>query len=137
MTEQTKTHSTSRADALHGLAHVFVRGLKVEAVVGIHEHEKVGPQPLIISIDLTAQESAASHDDSIHSVVCYEKVVRGVQAICGMGHVNLIETLAEKIAAHCLTDKRVHAVRVLVEKPQAFSECASVGVEIERLQTFS
>lgn len=137
MTEQTKTHSRSRADALHGLAHVFVRGLEVEAVVGIHDHEKLGPQPLIISIDLTAQESSASHDDNIASVVCYEKVVQGVQEICGMGHVNLIETLAEKIAAHCLADKRVHAVRVLVEKPQAFSECASVGVEIERLQTFS
>ncbi len=137
MTEQTKSHSATRADALRGLAHVFVRGLEVEAVVGVHEHEKVAPQRLLISIDLTTHESALGHNDTLESVVCYEDVVRAVQAICAKGHVHLIETLAEKIAARCLEDKRVHAIRISVEKPDAFAECASVGVEIERLQTFS
>ena len=137
MTEQTKSHATTRADALRGLAHVFVRALEVEAIVGVHDHEKVAPQMLWISIDLTVHEAERGHGDTLAAVVCYEDVVRGIQAICAEGHVNLIETLAEKIASRCLEDRRVHAVRVLVEKPDAFSECASVGVEIERLQTLS
>ncbi len=137
MTEQATQRIPSRADALRGLAHVFVRGLEVEAIVGVHDHEKLAPQPLLVSIDLTVRETPDGHGDRLESVVCYEDVVRAVQAICSRGHVNLIETLAEKFAAECLADKRVHAVRVLIEKPQAFPECASVGIEIERLQTLS
>lgn len=135
MTEQAKQRTPFRADALRGFAHVFVRDLEVEAVVGVHDHEKQAPQPLCISIDLTVREAPEGLGDRLASAVCYEQVVRAVQAICRAEHVNLIETLAERIAARCLEDSRVHAVRVRVEKPRAFSECASVGVEIERLQT--
>lgn len=137
MTEQAKPYSASRPDALRGLAHVYVRDLEVEAVVGVHDHEKLAPQPLRISIDLTVREASEGHEDKLSQVVCYEEIVRGVQEICGEDHVNLIETLAERIAAFCLADKRVHAVCVAVEKPQAFSECAGVGVEIERLQSLN
>ena len=135
MTEQTRNLSASRADALRGLAHVFVRGLEVHAVVGVHDHEKAAPQLLRISIDLTTDESSLRDSDSLESVVCYENVVRTVQSICAEGHMNLIETLAERIAARCLEDRRVHAIRISVEKPDAIAECAAVGVEIERLQT--
>jgi len=134
MTEQTSKRSLFEADAVRGLAHVFVHDLKVEATIGVHEHEKLGPQPLGISIDLTVRELPGTLSDSLDQVVCYEDVVRKVQAICEDGHVNLIETLAERIATSCLADARVHAVRIRVEKPNAFEECASVGIEIERLQ---
>lgn len=134
MTEQTSRRSQFEADAIRGIAHVFVRDLSVEATVGVHEHEKTGPQPLRISIDLTVSELRGPAQDELEKVVCYEDVVRKVQGICGEEHVNLIETLAERIASSCLADARVHAVRVRVEKPNAFEECASVGIEIERLQ---
>ncbi len=134
MTEQTSKRSLFEADAVRGIAHVFVRDLAVDARVGVHEHEKAGPQPLLISIDLTVREVPRSAPDNLAEVVCYEDVVRKIQAICSGDHVNLIETLAERIAASCLEDGRVQAVRVRVEKTQAFEECASVGIEIERLQ---
>lgn len=136
-TEQKSKRSLFEADAVRGLAHVFVRDLYVEATVGVHDHEKLGPQPLSISIDLTVREAPSARSDSLHEVVCYEDVVRKVQDICERGHVNLIETLAEQIAGSCLEDKRVHAVRVRIEKPEAFEECVSVGIEIERLQPLS
>ncbi|MEM8744324.1 MAG: dihydroneopterin aldolase [Pseudomonadota bacterium] len=134
MTEQTARRSIFEADAVRGLAHVFVRDLEVNASVGVHEHEKLGPQPVLISIDLTVRELPGQNSDHIGDVVCYEDVVNKVQDICEQDHVNLIETLAERVAASCLEDHRVHAVRVRVEKPQAIQECASVGIEIERLQ---
>ena len=134
MTEQTLKRSQFEADVIRGLAHVFVRNLEVEATVGVHEHEKLEPQPLRISVDLTVRELPGSVSDNLDQVVCYEDVVHKVQAICEDDHVNLIETLADRIADSCLKDARVHAVRVRVEKTQAFAECASVGIEIERLQ---
>ena len=134
MTEQTAKRSLFEADAVRGLAHVFVRDLAVDATVGVHEHEKNGPQPLRVSIDLTVREMPRPVQDKLHEVVCYEDVVHKVQTICAAGHVNLIETLAERIAASCLADARVYTVRVRVEKTGAFEECGSVGIEIERLQ---
>ena len=52
-------------------------------------------------------------------------------------HVNLIETLAERMAAHCLADARVESVRVRVEKPDILPSCRSVGIEIERRRSSS
>lgn len=134
MTEQTARRSIFEADAVRGLAHIFIRDLQVQASVGVHEHEKQGPQPLRISIDLAVRELPDPKGDHISDVVCYEDVVRKIHDICKLDHVNLIETIAERVAVSCLSDPRVHAVRVRVEKPQAIEECRSVGIEIERLQ---
>ena len=55
-----------------------------------------------------------------------------VRAVVAAGHVQLVETLAERIAETCLADERVMAARVKVEKLDVFADAASVGVEIER-----
>jgi dihydroneopterin aldolase len=137
MNKQAAHAKTYRADAMRGTRHVFVRELVVEATVGVHDHEKLGPQPLVISVDLTVREEPGDHRDQLGRVVCYESIVRLIQGICRNGHLNLIETLAEHIAEGCLEDPRVRAARVRVEKPEALSECRSVGIEIERLQAIT
>jgi len=65
-------------------------------------------------------------------VVCYAEIVAGVREIVAAGHINLVETLAERIAARCLSDGRVRSARVRIEKLDVFADAASVGVEIER-----
>ncbi len=72
--------------------------------------------------------------DDIRNVVSYEIVVKKVEAIIAHGHVNLVETLAERIAEACLKDKRVMAARVRIEKPDIIKNARSVGVEIERVR---
>ncbi len=134
MTEAPIVRSAIYADALKKTRHVFVRGLQIEARVGIYEHEKNKPQRLIVGVDLTVREEREGHEDRLEKVVCYETVVRGIKKIASQGHVNLIETLAERIAQVCLEDWRVLAVRVCIEKPDVFDDCDSVGIEIERLR---
>jgi len=58
-----------------------------------------------------------------------------MRAITEESHINLVETLAERIAGLCLADARVARVRVCVEKLDIYEEAASVGVEIERVRT--
>ncbi len=135
MTDRATNRPFAFADALRGTRHVFVKALKLTATVGVHEHEKRAPQRLIVSVDLTVKEDPTGHGDQLEKVVCYSDVVERIQAICKSGHVNLIETLAERIAESCLADQRVLAVRVRLQKPDAIADCASVGIEIERLQT--
>jgi dihydroneopterin aldolase len=48
------------------------------------------------------------------------------------GHVQLVETLAERLAEACLADARIKVARVRVEKLDVFADAASVGVEVER-----
>lgn len=113
---------------------MFVRDLEVMATLGIHEHEKVAPQRIIVSIDLSVLEGEQTIADDISNVVSYEIVVKKVEAVIAQGHVNLVETLAELIAASCLKDKRVMAARVRIEKPDIIANARSVGIEIERVR---
>jgi 7,8-dihydroneopterin aldolase/epimerase/oxygenase len=125
------------ASAAKGLRLVFVRDLEVMATLGIYDVEKLAPQRVIISIDLSVLEGMEAVADDISNVVSYEIVVKKVEAIIAQGHVNLVETLAELIAASCLKDKRVVAARVRIEKPDIIPNARSVGIEIERLKNSS
>jgi 7,8-dihydroneopterin aldolase/epimerase/oxygenase len=120
------------ASAKNRLRHVFVRDLALKALIGIYEHEKKKPQRIIVNIDLSVQESPGKMADEISHVVSYEIIAKKVESVIAEGHVNLVETLCEKIAASCLKDKRVMAARVRVEKPDIIKNAKSVGVEIER-----
>jgi 7,8-dihydroneopterin aldolase/epimerase/oxygenase len=120
------------ANAAQGLRHVFVRDLDCIASIGIYEQEKRKPQRIIVNIDLSVEEATGPTADDISHVVSYEVVVKKVEAILAEGHVNLVETLCDRIAQACLKDKRVVAARVRVEKPDIIPNARSVGVEIER-----
>lgn len=120
------------SDAGERVRHVFIRDLELDANIGVHAHEKNGPQKVLISVDLSVLETPGPLDDHLANVVCYEDVIERIQAIVGKGHINLVETLAERIAEACLDDRRVIATCVRVEKINAVPQAASVGVEIER-----
>jgi dihydroneopterin aldolase len=117
------------------LRHVFVKDLKVDALIGIYPEEKTTPQKIVVNIDLSVKEGDDPLSDDIKNVVSYEIVVKKVEEIVAAGHVGLAETLAERIAAACLRDKRVMAARVRIEKPDVIPNARSVGVEIERLRS--
>jgi 7,8-dihydroneopterin aldolase/epimerase/oxygenase len=120
------------ASAKARVRHVFVRDLECMALIGIYDHEKVKPQRIIVNIDLSVQETEGPMADEISHVVSYEIIAKKVESILEEGHINLVETLCEKIAQACLKDKRVLAARVRVEKPDIIPNARSVGVEIER-----
>lgn len=120
------------ADAKRRIGHVFVRDLELSAHIGVYRHEKNAAQPLRINVDLTVQEGEGAIGDRLSHVVDYGKVVDGIRAIIDEGHVNLVETLAERIAEFALRDPRVLVARVRIEKLKVIPEARSVGVEIER-----
>ena len=130
----TRPHMFDLADGPAKIRHVFVHDLQLRAILGVHEHEKLEPQRIIINIDLSVRETGEPLGDDIHNVVSYEKVVDDVKEIIAGGHVHLVETLAEMIAGQCLAHAMVMAVRVRVEKPDIIAEAGSVGIEIERLK---
>jgi len=122
------------ANAAQAVRHVFIRDLLLDAHIGVFRHEEGRTQPIRINIDLTVTDAGAPSGDRLEDVVDYHQVVESVKTIVGAGHVRLVETLAELIAARCLEDPRVQVARVRIEKLAAIASAASVGVEIERVQ---
>lgn len=120
------------ADARRRIRHVFVRDLELDANIGVYHREKGRSQPVRINVDLTVEEGDVQLEDQLENVVDYGAVVDGIKDILAGGHLNLVETLAERIAEFCLSDRRVRVARVRIEKLKVVAEAKSVGVEIER-----
>ncbi len=127
-----RERSEKMADAALSVRHVFIRDLLLDAHIGVHKHEKGRRQRVRINIDLSVLESGPDSGDELANVVCYEDIVARVKALIEAEHINLAETMAERIAGRCLEDDRVVAARIRVEKLTVIAEAASVGVEIER-----
>jgi dihydroneopterin aldolase len=119
------------ADSARAVRHVFIRNLEVHAQIGIHHHEHGKVQPVRINVDL-AVEDAVRIEDKLDQVVDYAEIAQRIRDIVAAGHINLAETLAERIAEACFVDPRVKTARVRVEKLHALPGAESAGVEIER-----
>jgi dihydroneopterin aldolase len=122
---------TKIADATRAVRHVFIRNLELPAQIGVFHHEVGKMQPVRINLDLAVEDLIDLGDD-LTKVVDYGVIEAKIRAILNEGHVNLVETLAERIAAACFEDTRVKTARVRVEKLHALSAAESAGVEIER-----
>lgn len=133
-------HSIANASA--AIRHVFLRDMVLLASIGVYPHESTARQRIRVNLDLGVTDDAvmaglAEGADELGRVVDYEKLAVLVRSIVSAGHVRLVETLAERIAAACFGDDRVRSVRIRVEKLDIFSDAASAGVEIERRRVFS
>ncbi|MGF1461888.1 MAG: dihydroneopterin aldolase [Maricaulaceae bacterium] len=111
---------------------VFVRGLRVDASIGVHPHEHETVQPILIDIAVDLGAYPGPKEDRLAEVLDYQTLADKAETFARAGHVQLVETLAERIAAWCLRDSRAVEVRVRIEKPQALGAAAAAGVEIVR-----
>jgi 7,8-dihydroneopterin aldolase/epimerase/oxygenase len=110
---------------------IFVRNLVLAARIGVHAHEKTRPPRLRIGVEIDMKGESPERDE-IAAVLNYETIVEGIKRIASGGHINLVETFADRVAKLCLADRRVAGVRVSVEKLDVYPEMESVGVVIER-----
>lgn len=118
---------------------MFVRDLVVNAHIGVYAHEQGRTQRVRVNLDLTVEDLPATGlsrpgigADDLNRVVDYDTIINAVRNIIAAGHVQLVETLAERVAEACLQDPRIHTVKVMVEKLDVFPDASSVGVEIKR-----
>jgi len=112
---------------------IFVEGLLIQANIGVHPHEYEGTQPILMDISLDMGPMPAPKDDRLHETLDYGLVAEKAEEITMQAHVQLVETLADRIADWALSaDPRVQAVTVKISKPQALLKADAAGVEIHR-----
>ena len=96
-----------------------VRGLAVRGHHGVFDVERRDGQVFVIDLDLGVDSRPAASSDDLQDTVDYATLVDDVRAAVEHDPVDLIETLAQRIADVCLSHERVGDVRVTVHKPHA------------------
>jgi len=98
---------------------IQLRGLSGRGRHGVYGHERADGQRFVVDLTLTVDTRNAATTDDLAGTVDYGTLATKVAAIIEGEPVNLIETLAQRIADLCLTEPLVDTVEVTVHKPQA------------------
>ena len=114
------------------LRRLSVDRLRVMASVGILDHELAARQPLLVSVRVEQHGAdLVPAADDVHHVLDYRHLRDAVLEETGAGHVNMLETLAGRIAQRLLARRSVKRVQVRITKPNIFPDCDGASVDID------
>ena len=108
---------------------VFVHDLVLPVSIGAYDFERNKTQRVRFNIDADVR-CAGHHAEDMRDVFSYDVIVDAIRLIFSRGHVDLVETVAERIADALLAHPRLVAIKVRVEKLDVIE--GSVGIEISR-----
>jgi dihydroneopterin aldolase len=113
---------------------ISLHGLRVRGHHGVFDFERRDGQDFVVDVELELDLTRAAASDDVTDTVHYGELAGRLAEVIAGEPVNLIETLAERLAAVCLADARVDAATVTVHKPQAPipHEFADVAVTVRR-----
>ncbi len=111
---------------------VFLHEMKIDTVIGIWEWERKIRQTVLIHLEMSADIHKAAASDSIDDALNYKSVAKRLQQFVADSEFQLVETLAEQVAAIVRDEFGVSWVRVKLNKPGAIRGARDVGVIIER-----
>jgi dihydroneopterin aldolase len=98
---------------------ITLTGLRVRAHHGVFEFERVEGQEFVIDVSVAVDLSAAASGDDLERTVHYGELAEAVVAAVERDPVDLIETVAERVASVALAHPAVQEAEVTVHKPQA------------------
>lgn len=99
-----------------GSDRIELRGLQVAAIVGVLPEERERPQPLVVDLDLMVDLARAGESDQLDHTVDYGDIVQVVEAVVTESRCQLLERLAQLVAAAVLGHALVDAVTVSIRK---------------------
>lgn len=111
---------------------IIVRQLALTARIGVHEWEKVEPQPVVVDLELDAATEAACVSDRLDDTVDYAAIIDRIRRVAMLPHA-LVEAMAHSMCAAILEDTQVTGVRLTLMKLAPFPG-AQVGVVLQRRQ---
>lgn len=117
---------------------IHIEGLRVDALVGVHAHEREGRQPLLFDLELAFDNRVAAASDDVADALDYAAVCEAVRDHVEARDDQLLETLLETLAAGLMQRfPAAQRLRLQVHKPEAARAlgCAGVGVSIIRERT--
>jgi dihydroneopterin aldolase len=111
---------------------VFVRGLRIDTVIGIYDWEREIKQAVVLDLEMAADVAKAAASDNIEDALDYKAVAKRLLEFVEVSEFQLVETLAERCAGIVREEFGVPWVRLTLNKAGAVSSARDVGVIIER-----
>ncbi len=111
---------------------IFLKGLKVDTVIGIWEWERRTKQIVMLDLEMQTDVRSAAKSDSIDVALDYKAIAKHLTDFVSTSEFQLVETLAEAVAKIIVIDFAVPWVKLSVSKPRAIEGSDNVGVTIER-----
>lgn len=113
---------------------VFLQGLELRAVIGVHDWERAFAQRLRVDLRLSVDTAPAARSDALEDAVDYARLAEALTRTAAESNDQLIETLADRLAMQALENPAVQRVQLTLHKPGAVPAAQGVGVTIERSQ---
>ncbi|SOH93467.1 dihydroneopterin aldolase [Monaibacterium marinum] len=111
---------------------ISVRDYMREVEIGAFLSERGVTQRIRFNVVLEVAAHVAAQDDDVDKVISYDTIINAIEQQLGTERINLLETLAERVAERCLTDRRAIRVFVRIEKLDRIP--GALGVEIVRMR---
>ncbi|MEQ1696361.1 MAG: dihydroneopterin aldolase [Hyphomicrobiaceae bacterium] len=109
---------------------IFIDEMVMDCAIGVYPEEKGVTQQVAFTIEAYVAPTVRARHDELSEVPSYDSVVMdAVKTVIGSGHINLVETMAERIAEKILEESRLVSVMVRVIK---LENGPRRGVEIVR-----
>ena len=113
------------------LDHIFIRDFRLQTLIGFHRRERIVPQTIRVDLEIGIANRAVFASDKVADCIDYDRVTSRVREVAG-AHVNLVETLADRVAAMVLDEFGAAWVKVSIAKLGILKDVGLVGVTIER-----
>ena len=113
---------------------IFIRGLKLSCRIGAYDNERTKPQTVLVDCDLWVRLSqSTSARDNLADVLNYDLAVDAIRKTASGEHIDLQETLVDRMTKTLAELPDVELVRVATAKPEAYADADAVGVESWRV----
>jgi 7,8-dihydroneopterin aldolase/epimerase/oxygenase len=109
---------------------VLIKDFIIYEIIGIHQNEKINKQKIIFNIVINVNQNIYPDENSLASIVDYEKITNKLKILAKNKKYNFLESLAEDSFKEIFSDKRINSVKIKIEKPDAIANAQSVGVEV-------
>jgi 7,8-dihydroneopterin aldolase/epimerase/oxygenase len=98
---------------------IELRGLRIRGHHGVYEQERRDGQEFVVDVTVWIDLDRAAATDDLADTLDYGALAQRAAGIVGGPPKNLIEAVAGELAEDVMRDERIHAVEVVLHKPQA------------------
>lgn len=111
---------------------VYLRELHVATVIGVYDWERCIRQTVVLDLEMACDNRQAAATDKVEDALDYAAISARLLSFIQGSEFQLIETLAEQVAAIVMQEFGVPWLRLRLGKPGAVAQAGDVGVVIER-----
>ena len=116
---------------------IFIEALRVDAIIGIHPHERARAQPLVFTLRIDQDFELGAKQDQIGATVDYSACAEKIRRFVRESDFELLETLARRLTEHLLDEFAISRLTLEIRKPQAVAGSDGAGVSLTALRTES